>query len=129
MFQDVHRWHSEFGALVNDEPQPLETSDKSLRLSLMWEELGELERAMNDQNLVEIADGLADLVWVALGTAVSYGIPFDKVWEEVRRSNFAKKDVDGTIHRRADGKILKPPTWTPPDIASIIREAMSSEPD
>ena len=127
MFQDVYQWHVEFGAPASETPRHVTSEDKSLRLSLMWEELGELERAMNDQDLIGIADGIADLIWVACGTAATYGIPFEKVWSEVKRSNFAKKEEDGTIHRRGDGKILKPPTWTPPDIASIIREATSSD--
>lgn len=128
MYQDVKAWHEAFGATVNDSPVLPTADDKRLRLSLMWEEMGEVERAMNDQDIVGIADGIADLIWVALGTAITYGIPIDKVWEEVKRSNFSKMEPDGTIHRRADGKILKPASWTPPDIHSIIQEATGSEP-
>lgn len=61
-----------------------------LRMRLMTEELGETARALTTGNMVEFADGLADLIYVAVGTAIAYGIPLDRVWDEVQRSNMAK---------------------------------------
>lgn len=74
------------------------------------------------ENLVELADGLVDSVYVLLHCANSLGIPFDIVWDEVQRSNMAKVWEDGTAHKREDGKILKPPGWKPPDIFGVLME-------
>lgn len=89
---------------------------KELRVTIMSEEFKELLEAIEANDLVEVADACADVIVTVLGTAAEYGIPFDEVWAEVHRSNMAK--AGGPI--REDGKRLKPPGWTPPDIASIL---------
>lgn len=68
--------------------------------------------------MVKVADGLADLIYVCIGTALTLGIPLDRVWKEVHRSNMAK--VQGGVRRREDGKILKPEGWTPPDVEGCL---------
>jgi predicted HAD superfamily Cof-like phosphohydrolase len=68
---------------------------------------------------VEIADALADIIYIACGTAVSYGIPLDRLFAEVHRSNMAKL-VDGKVIRRSDGKVQKPEGWAPPNVKSIL---------
>ena len=120
LFDDVREWNEVFDVPIADRLDLIPIDRRALRIDLHMEEMTELHNAMNSGNLVEIADGLADLVWVLLGTALEYGIPFDQVWEEVRRSNFDKIGPDGEIRRRADGKILKPDTWTPPMIADVL---------
>lgn len=85
--------------------------------ALMTEELGELTTAMDNDNLVEVADGIADLIYVALYTANAYGLKMEPIFSEVQRSNMTKKG--GPI--RSDGKQLKPETYSPPDIASLVR--------
>jgi len=68
-----------------------------------------------------LSDGLADLIYVCVGCALEYGIPLDRVGDEVQRSNMAKVDpLTGAVRRRLDGKILKPEGWTPPDIAGVM---------
>jgi len=67
-------------------------------------------------NLEGVADGLADLIYVCVGAALAFGIPLDRVWAEVQRANMAK--LGGP--RRADGKILKPEGWQPPNIHEAI---------
>ena len=76
---------------------------------------GEGEQA---QALAEVADGLADLIYVAVGAALELGIPLAAVWAEVHRSNMAK--VRPPIRVREDGKILKPEGWTPPDVLGAV---------
>jgi predicted HAD superfamily Cof-like phosphohydrolase len=76
-------------------------------------------QAESEDDIVEIADALADIIYIACGTAVSYGIPLNRVFDEVHRSNMAKL-VDGKVIRRADGKILKPDGWTPPDTKAAV---------
>lgn len=68
--------------------------------------------------LAEVADGLADLIYVAVGAALELGIPLAAVWEEVHRSNMAK--VRPPIRVREDGKVLKPEGWTPPDVLGAV---------
>lgn len=87
-----------------------------LRCSLIEEEIFELEVAMDIGDLERIADGIADAIYVLVGTALAYGIDLPAVWAEVHRSNMAK--VGGPI--REDGKRLKPEGWTPPDIADVL---------
>lgn len=91
---------------------------KELCKALMTEELGELTQAMDQDNLVEIADGLADLLYVTLYTANSYGLDMQPIWSEVQRSNMTKKGGD----RRADGKLLKPEGYEPPRLEPILEE-------
>lgn len=92
---------------------------RALRRKILREEFKEYEDAEDDDDLVEIADALADIVYVAIGTALEYGIPLDRVLAEVHRSNMSKC-VEGKIVKREDGKILKPPTFSPPDIKGVL---------
>lgn len=93
----------------------------ALRVSLLLEEARETCDAMIAGDMVEIADGLADVIYVAVGAAIEFGIPLERVWAEVQRSNMAKVDpATGKVKRREDGKVLKPEGWTPPDIAAVL---------
>jgi NTP pyrophosphatase (non-canonical NTP hydrolase) len=88
---------------------------------LCEEEFTELIDAWNETDVVEVADAIADLIWVLQGLALSIGVPQQAVWDEVARSNLAKIDsVTGKVLKRADGKVQKPDGWTPPDIRSIL---------
>lgn len=90
--------------------------------NLINEELKELRAGDENEDLVEIADAIADLIWVLICKAMCYGIPLERVWKEVARTNLAKFP-NGVITRRpSDQKIMKPEGWVPPDIASILRE-------
>lgn len=92
---------------------------KLLRLRLMMEELGELTCAMHENNLVEIADGIADLIYVVVGTAVDYGFgpALDAIFREVQRSNMSKDFITGADGRKGG---IKGASFTPPDIAEIL---------
>jgi len=124
-FNDVKEFHTVFGQRVGEIPSLPEMPERELRGKLLTEEFKEYIDAECDNDLVEVADALADIIYIALGTAVSYGIPLDKVFEEVHRSNMAKL-VDGKVLRREDGKIRKPEGWTPPDIKSILDKEIES---
>jgi predicted HAD superfamily Cof-like phosphohydrolase len=94
---------------------------RDLRWRLIDEEVNkELLPAMMEGDLVAIADGCIDAIYVILGTLVSYGIPASECWDEVQRSNMDKYR-DGLI-KDAGGKVQKPADWTPPDIAGILKE-------
>jgi predicted HAD superfamily Cof-like phosphohydrolase len=94
---------------------------QELRMKLLDEETDELSEAVIAGDIVEIADALADIVYVAIGTAISYGIPFDAVFREVHRSNMTKF-VGGPVTNAA-GKIVKGPHFEPADIAGVLAEA------
>lgn len=70
---------------------------------------------------VEVADALADIVYVAYGTALTYGIDLDAVLQEVHRSNMSKLGPDGRPILREDGKVLKGPGYFPPAIGEVLR--------
>lgn len=120
-FTDVKDFHIAFGQRVGSYPELPDTKERTLRAKLLSEEMYEYTKAENENDIVEIADALADIIYIACGTAVSYGIPLDEIFSEVHRSNMAKL-VDGKVLRREDGKIQKPESWTPPDIKSILTE-------
>jgi predicted HAD superfamily Cof-like phosphohydrolase len=119
MFLDVTEFHEAFSLPISDAPKFPDQKERNLRSNLLREEFREYLEAEEENDLVEVADALADIIYIACGTALSYGIPLDAVFKEVHRSNMAKL-VDGKVLRRDDGKVLKPAGWSPPDIASII---------
>lgn len=116
-FDDVKEFHEALNIPVGTPPWTDIDNDRvHLRHDLLWEEYSELIEALHANDRVEIADGIADLVVVALGTAVEFGIDFEAVWQAVHRSNMAKQG--GPV--REDGKVLKPEGWRPPNIAPIV---------
>lgn len=119
---DVRAFHERFVPdQIADAPTMPARGVRALRLSLIREELGELETALFVGDIVGVADAIADLLYVTFGTAVACGIDVGPVWEEVHRSNMAKQG--GPV--RADGKILKPEGWQPPDVAgALARQAV-----
>lgn len=92
-----------------------------MRERLLLEEVLEYCHANEERDLVGIADGLADIVYVAFGTALAHGIDLQRVLEEVHRSNMSKLGEDGQPLLREDGKVLKGPNYSPPNIASVLR--------
>jgi predicted HAD superfamily Cof-like phosphohydrolase len=121
-FTDVRDFHQAFGQRIGEYPELPNIEERKLRIKLLDEEVFEYTDAEYADNLVEIADALADIIYIACGTAVSYGIPLDDVFAEVHRSNMDKL-VNDQVIRRADGKIQKPEGWTAPDIKSILDKA------
>lgn len=123
---DVRRFHVGFQANDPAVPTIPSPADRDLRWSLIDEEVNkELKPAMDDGDLVGIADAIADSIYVLVGTALKYGIPLDAVWNEVQSSNMSKFGDDGKAIFREDGKVLKGPNFRKPDIASIIEKASS----
>ena len=95
-------------------------NQSELYMKLITEEYGELLSGWLKGDLVEIADACADLIWVIQGLNHTLGIPQQKVWDEVARSNMSKISENGKVLKRVDGKVQKPETYSPPNIASII---------
>lgn len=121
MFKSVIDFHEAFGILNSNQPVFPGEAERNLRMKLLKEEFDEYMEAEETDDFIEVADALADLIYIACGTAASYGIPLNKVFEEVHRSNMAKL-VDGKPLKREDGKVIKPAGWTPPDIEGVIKK-------
>lgn len=119
MFDSVREWHDAFGVLNSEEPT-LDVPFKTLRESLIIEEFKEVLEAFQNNDIENLAKELADLIWVCCGAALTFGIPLDKVFEEVTRSNMSKLDENGKPLLREDGKILKGPNYSEADIKSIL---------
>jgi predicted HAD superfamily Cof-like phosphohydrolase len=120
----VREFHEGFGLPVRFVPDASGTSVPAdlavLRQALIDEEVDELRAAAATGDLVGVADALADIVYVAYGTAWTYGIDLDAVLDEVHASNMTKLGADGRPVRRADGKVLKGPDYRPPDVARVL---------
>jgi len=117
----VREFHLAYGLPVADLPSAdLPDGEVALRQDLIDEEVCELREAAAAGDLIGVADALADIVYVAYGTALVYGIDLDAVLDEVHASNMTKLGADGRPVRRADGKVLKGPDYRPPDIAAVL---------
>lgn len=117
----VGRFHQAFGLPRASRPSAdVPAGLAQLRVDLLVEEVGEFAEATADRDLVGLADALADIVYVAYGAAVTYGIDLDAALREVHRSNMSKLDEHGRPIHREDGKVLKSARYTPPDIASVL---------
>lgn len=124
---DVRAFHEGSEQVVNDVPTWPSAETMRLRFNLIHEELAELAEAVTAGDMVEVADAIADAIYVLIGTAVSMGIPLQAVWAEVHRSNMAK--VAGGVVRNAAGKVTKPEGWTPPDIATLVGQVEPPSPE
>ena len=97
-----------------------EDSVQKLRLDLVEEELEELQYAIDNQNMVEVADALTDLLYVVYGAGHAFGIDLDDCFKEVHQSNLSKLGPDFRPIKREDGKVLKPDTYFPPDLKTVL---------
>lgn len=116
----VHEFHTTYGMGIRTEPT-LDIPTRAMRLALILEEAEELREAESNNDFIEMADALADLVYVAYGAAIEHGIDLDDVLAEVQRSNMSKLHHEtGLPIYREDGKVLKGENFTPPDIAEVL---------
>lgn len=121
MIKDVEAFHKKFGLLCPDVPRRLTERKINERVEFMQEELDEFLEAALNGNIDGVADALVDLVYVALGTAVMMGLPWDRLWNEVHQKNMAK--VRGITKRGHPVDVTKPPGWTPPNHMPALLEA------
>lgn len=116
--QMVAQFRHHFGLPVKSFPD-IGGVDLELHGRLLTEELAETITAMRERDAVEILDGLADLVVVAYGCALDCGFDLDAAVQEVHRSNMSKLGIDGKPIMRDDGKVMKGPNFTPPDLRRL----------
>ncbi len=119
-FELVEDFMEAMGQEVNAVPSFPEEEIQRLRLDLIEEELDELHYAMDNKDMVEIADALGDLLYVVYGAGHAFGIDLDECFKEIHASNMSKLGPDGKPIKREDGKVLKPDTFFPPDLKSIL---------
>ena len=124
-FQRVKEFMKSFGQEVKSKPAWPHWETMDLRIDLIQEELGELKDAIvdGDGTLVDVADALSDLLYVVYGAGHSFGINLDNCFTEVHRSNMSKLSEDGKPIYREDGKVLKGPNFSEPDLTSILFDA------
>ena len=119
MFDDVKAFATKMGFTVGSRPRHLTLRKLDERQNLLDEEVSELSTAISQQNLAEIADALVDIVYVAIGTAVALGLPWEQLWDDVHRANMAKRA--GITSRGPDA--LKPSGWKGPQTMEILLNA------
>ena len=119
-FEEVKKFMKTFGQEVVTKPQFPDKKTAKLRLDLIKEELNELEQAVNANNLKEIADALTDILYVTYGAGCAYGIDLDKCFKEVQRSNMSKLGNDGKPIYNENGKVMKGPNYSAPNLKQFI---------
>ena len=109
-----------FGQEVKDKPSFSTDKINKLRLDLIKEEINELTEAMNNKDLLEVADALTDILYVTYGAGHAFGINLDKCFEEVQNSNMIKLDDNGKPIYNEHGKVMKGPNYFKPDLTKFI---------
>lgn len=121
-FEDVAAFHEKFGLRTDTDPQLLNDSTMLYRAQFMLEELHETMKAHAKQDLAGVADGLVDLVYVALGTAYLMGLPFDELFAEVQRANMEKVRASSAAESKRGSSldVVKPAGWRGPDLETVL---------
>ncbi len=121
----VTAFHKAFGLGMKTDPTAdLGTSKNTLRFNLMKEENEEYLEAAENNDLVEVADALGDMLYILCGTIIEHGMQdkITEVFEEIQRSNMSKLGSDGLPIFREDGKVLKGPDYFKPNIEEILQK-------
>ena len=119
-FSKVGVFMKTFGQEVKDKPSFSTDKINKLRLDLIKEELNELTEAMNNKDLLEVADALTDILYVTYGAGHAFGINLDKCFEEVQNSNMSKLDDKGKPIYNKHGKVMKGPNYFKPNLKKFI---------
>ena len=121
--QAVTEFHTAFAIGHSEQPRAnLGESKNLLRFNLMKEENEEYLEAVNNSDLVEIADALGDMLYILCGTIIEHGLQhkIEEVFDEIQRSNMSKLGLDGLPIYREDGKVMKGPNYFKPDFSTIL---------
>ena len=120
-FQKVKNFMMAFGQEVKSEPSFSNEKINELRYNLIKEELDELKIAMDNKDLLEVADALTDILYVTYGAGHAFGINLDKCFKEVQNSNMSKLGNDGKPIYNDKGKVMKGPNYFKPDLSKFIK--------
>ncbi len=119
-FNKVGTFMKTFGQEVKTEPSFSTEKINKLRIDLIKEELHELTEAMNNKDLLEVADALTDILYVTYGAGHAFGINLDKCFDEVQNSNMSKLGEDGNPIYNESGKVMKGPNYFKPDLSKFV---------
>ena len=119
-FQKVKNFMETFGQEVKNKPSFSTDKINKLRIDLIKEELEELTEAMKNNDLLEVADALTDILYVTYGAGHAFGIDLDKCFEEVQNSNMSKLDENGKPIYNESGKVMKGPKYFKPDLSKFV---------
>ena len=121
-FDKVGVFMKTFGQEIKNKPSFSTKKINQLRISLIQEELDELKEAMANNNLLEVADALTDLLYVTYGAGHAFGIDLDKCFNEVQNSNMSKLGEDGKPIYNELGKVMKGPNYFKPDLSKFVNK-------
>ena len=119
-FNKVGIFMKTFGQEVKGKPSFSTDKINKLRIDLIKEELDELKEAMNNNDLLEVADALTDILYVTYGAGHAFGIDLDKCFDEVQNSNMSKLGEDGEPIYNESGKVMKGPKYFKPDLTKFV---------
>ena len=119
-FNKVKTFMNTYGQEVKNTPEFPDTKIVQLRIDLIQEELNELKEAINNNDIIEVADALTDILYVTYGAGHSFGIDLDSCFNEVQNSNMSKLGDDGKPIYNESGKVMKGPNYFKPNIKKII---------
>jgi predicted HAD superfamily Cof-like phosphohydrolase len=119
-FNKVGTFMKTFGQEVKSKPSFSSDKINKLRIDLIKEELDELQEAMKNNDLLEVADALTDILYVTYGAGHAFGIDLDKCFEEVQNSNMSKLDKNGKPIYNESGKVMKGPNYFKPDLSKFV---------
>ena len=119
-FNKVKLFMKSFGQEVKNKPSFSTTKINELRFNLIKEELEELKEAMSNNDLLEVADALTDILYVTYGAGHAFGINLDECFDEVRKSNMSKLDLEGKPIFNDDGKVMKGPNYFKPNLKKFL---------
>ena len=121
-FNKVGEFMKTFGQEVKNKPSFSTEKINQLRISLIQEELDELKEAMTNNDLLEVADALTDILYVTYGAGHAFGIDLDKCFDEVQNSNMSKLGEDGKPIYNEFGKVMKGPNYFKPDLSKFFNK-------
>ena len=119
-FEKVGVFMKTFGQEVKSKPSFSSEKINQLRISLIQEELDELKEAMDNKDLLEVADALTDLLYVTYGAGHAFGIDLNECFNEVQNSNMSKLGEDGKPIFNEFGKVMKGPNYFKPDLSKFV---------
>ena len=119
-FNKVGTFMKTFGQEVKIKPSFSSDKINKLRIDLIKEELDELQEAMDNNDLLEVADALTDILYVTYGAGHAFGIDLDKCFDEVQNSNMSKLGENGEPIFNESGKVMKGPNYFKPDLSKFV---------
>ena len=120
-FESVKNFMQTFGQEVKSKAEFPNEKIVHLRYELIKEELDELNQAIKDKDLKEVADALTDILYVTYGAGHAFGINLDKCFDEVQKSNMSKLDLNGKPLYHENGKVMKGPNYFKPNLNKFLK--------